>query len=221
MALAPQLSAVFANFQAQAPPPVQEALGAATKDFSASFDPSAAIKPGNPFPSFTLTNALGEAVTSASLLAQGPLLINFYRGEWCPFCNLALRALQQHLSAYTAKGVTLVAISPELPNNSLSTTEKHALKFPVLSDEGNALARQLGIVFQQPDSLRPIFDKFGNDLKARNGDDSFALPIPATILVDAGGVVRNVFVEPDYKKRLEPATALEWIDEMQAEEEKK
>ncbi|KAK9427296.1 hypothetical protein V1505DRAFT_52935, partial [Lipomyces doorenjongii] len=89
---------------------------------------------------------------------------------------------------------------------------KHDLKFPVLSDVGNKYAKQLGILFQQPDSLRPIFDKFGHRFAERNGDDSLVVPVPATILIDEKGVVRNTFIDPDYTKRVEPATVLEWIN---------
>ena len=95
------------------------------------------------------------------LLAKGPLLISFYRGGWCPYCNLALKALEDSLPAIRAKGVTLVAISPELPNQSLTTQEKDELQFPVLSDVGNNLARKLGIVFLQPESVRPILKAYG------------------------------------------------------------
>ncbi|MCJ1320465.1 hypothetical protein MMC15_005804 [Xylographa vitiligo] len=212
MPLNSELSAVFDHFQKVAPPPVFEAIRTANSNFHASFRPASTIQVGDTLPEFHLSNALGQQVHSADLLAQGPLLISFYRGEWCPFCNLELRALQKNLDKFTAKGVTLVAISPELPNQSLSTTEKHELKFPVLSDVGNKLARQLGIVFAQPDSLRPVFKAFGHDLVTRNGDDSFEVPVPATLLVDRRGVVRNLFVDTDYTKRLEPETALQWVD---------
>ncbi|KAI9735793.1 MAG: hypothetical protein M1834_001257 [Cirrosporium novae-zelandiae] len=214
MSLATQLSAVTENFQ-QAPASIKEPIMAATANFKASYKPASAIQVGDTLPEFCLSDALGKEVTSASLLAQGPLLITFYRGEWCPFCNLALAAMQKHLSEFKAKGVTLVAISPELPNQSLSTTEKNALKFPVLSDVGNKLAKQLGILFPQPDTLRPVFEMIGHDLKKRNGDDSFEVPVPATLLVDQTGVVRNTFVDPDYTKRLEPSVALEWINALQ------
>lgn len=106
----------------------------------------------------------------------------------------------------------MVAISPELPNTSLSTTEKNELKFEVLSDVGNKFARQLGIVWDQPKSLESVFEAFQVDLKARNGDDSMAVPIPTTILVDTKGVVRNVHIDPDYRQRLETTTALAWAD---------
>ena len=120
--------------------------------------------------------------------------------------------MQAHLEQYHAKGVELVAITPELPNTTLSTTEKEELKFQVLSDEGNAFARKLGIVWKQPDELRPVFEKFGNDLKGRNGDDSFEVPVPATLLVGKDGAVRNVWVDPDYTKRIDPGETLRWID---------
>ncbi|KAJ9646023.1 hypothetical protein H2204_000685 [Knufia peltigerae] len=207
-----QLDNVVENFKTHAPEPVRNAIFKATDDFVASFDPKATIQVGDTLPSFTLTDAVGKQVSSADLLAKGPIVVTFYRGEWCPFCNLALGALQKRLPEFEAKGVTLVAITPELPNSSLSTVEKNALKFQVLSDVGNKYAAKLGIVWQQPDSLREPFAKFGNDLKARNGDDSFALPVPATLLVDATGKVRNTFIDPDYKKRVEPSQVLEWID---------
>jgi peroxiredoxin len=145
-------------------------------------------------------------------LANGPLLITFYRGSWCPFCNLELNALQKQLDEFKARGVTLVAISPELPDTALSTIEKNDLKFQVLSDVGQKFARQLGIVWKMPDNLRPVFEKIGHDLVKRNGDDSFEVPIPATLLVDRKGVVRNAYIEPDYTKRAEPETLLEWIN---------
>ncbi|KAI1615742.1 thioredoxin-like protein [Exophiala viscosa] len=210
--LAPQLSTVLENFKKHAPAPVQHSINKAKTDFVASYDPNAAIQVGEDLPDFRLINAVGKEITSTELLAQGALLITFYRGDWCPFCNLALRAMQKHLDDFRAKGVTLVAITPELPDTTLSTTEKNELKFTVLSDVGNKYARQLGILFQQPETLRPVFEQFGHDLKSRNGDDSFAVPIPATILVDQKGIVRNTFIEPDYTKRLEPSEALKWID---------
>lgn len=214
MSLAGELSAVYQNFQTKAPPDIVKSITGINADFKASFHPG--VKVGDTLPEFHLSDAVGQEVNSADLLSHGPLLITFYRGEWCPFCNLALAAMQKHHDDFQAKGVTLVAISPELPDQSLSTTEKHALKFPVLSDVGNKFARQLGIVFAQPDSLRPVFQAFGHDLQARNGDDSLEVPVPATLLVDQNGVVRNAYIESDYSKRLEPSTALEWIDALKS-----
>lgn len=108
--------------------------------------------------------------------------------------------------------MTIVAISPELPDTSLTTVEKNSLKFQVLTDEGLEYARRLGIVWKMPDSIRPMFEKFGHDLVKRNGNDSFEVPIPATLLVDGKGVVRNTYIEPDYTKRAEPDAILDWVN---------
>ncbi|KAF2671620.1 redoxin domain-containing protein [Microthyrium microscopicum] len=212
MSLTTQLSNVLENFKKNAPEDTKQAIFTANCDFKSNFKPASTIQVGTKIPDFSLPNATGGVTSSADLLQQGPMLISFYRGEWCPFCNLELQALQRHVDEFKAKGVNLVAISPELPDQSLTTVEKHALKFPVLSDVGNKFARQLGIVWAMPDSLRPIFEKFGHGLVTRNGDDSFEVPVPATLLIDQNGVVRNVFLNPDYSKRLEPEEALAWID---------
>ncbi|KAI0203301.1 AhpC-TSA-domain-containing protein [Astrocystis sublimbata] len=196
------------------PPEIRTQLSDGHAKFLSTWDPSKTIQPGAKLPSFTMTDATGHEVTSASLLSKGPLLLTFYRGEWCPFCNIAIRHLQQHLSEFSARGVTLVAVSPELPNQNLSTAEKHALQFPVLTDLHNALARKLGIVYDQS-GAKDLHASFGIDLSERNGDGSWEVPIPASLLVDRDGVVRNTAIDPDYKVRLDPKTALEWIDAMQ------
>ncbi|KAI1187580.1 AhpC-TSA-domain-containing protein [Nemania serpens] len=182
--------------------------------FMTTWDPSKTIQVGDRLPEFAMTDATGNEVTSASLLAKGPLLITFYRGEWCPFCNIAIAFLQKHLPEFRARGVTLVAISPELPNNNMTATEKHALEFPVLTDLHNAFARKLGIVYDQS-SAKDLHQSIGLDLSERNGDGSWEVPIPATLLVDKDGVVRNTAIDPDWKLRLDPKEALEWIDAMQ------
>jgi peroxiredoxin len=214
MSLAAQLDAVQSNFEAKAPPHMKDPSLKTLEEFRLSYDPSKAIQPGDTFPAFDLLNATGKNVNLAELLAVGPLLITFYRGEWCPFCNLALAALQKHSDEFKAKGVTLVAVSPELPSQSLTTVEKNALKFQVLSDVQNKLAKQLGILFVQPERMRPVFNNFGHDFKTRNGYDSLDVPLPASFLVDKDGVVKNSFVNPDWSKRLEPSVALEWVDKL-------
>ncbi|CAK7236653.1 hypothetical protein SCUCBS95973_009681 [Sporothrix curviconia] len=117
-----------------------------------------------------------------------------------------------HFDAFASRGVTLVAISPELPDTSLTTTEKLDLKFPVLSDVGNAFAAKLGIVWKQPDTLRPVFEAFGHNIPKRTGNDSYEVPVPTTLLVDGKGIVRNIFVDADYTKRLDPEVAIGWVD---------
>ena len=188
-------------------------LNNANLTFKAAFA-GANIAPGDKLPPFTMRDATSKEVTSDSLLAKGPLLLSFYRGEWCPFCNFELVALQKHLADFQAKGVTLVAISPELPSTSLSTTEKHALKFPMLTDEACAFAKKLGIVVTQPDDMKPFFKGRGVDFKERTGREEMEVPVPATILVDRDGIVRQIHADWDYTQRLEPATALEWVGKL-------
>ncbi|KAK5118897.1 hypothetical protein LTR62_000108 [Meristemomyces frigidus] len=213
MSLATQLAAAQEGLNQNVPAPIVEAINKSRSDLAAAFDEGAVIKPGATLPSFTLPDAHGNEVTSKSLLAEGPILITFYRGDWCPFCNLALRDLQKHHAEFQAKGVTLVAISPQLPDGSLSMTEKHDLSFVVLSDVGNKFARQLGIVHKQPETLRPMFELSKMDFTKINGDESLELPIPATFLVDGHGKVRKAYAETDFMKRLGSAGALKWVDE--------
>jgi peroxiredoxin len=137
----------------------------------------------------------------------------FYRGHWCPFCNLALKAMQERYADIVSRGATFVAISPQTPDNSLTTQEKDGLPFPVLSDTGNKVAREFGIVFKLDDGLKAVQELFGVDIPAFNGDQSFELPVPATYFVSREGVVLKSFVEVDYMKRLSPETAIAWLDE--------
>lgn len=116
------------------------------------------------------------------------------------------------LISFSTEGVTIVAVTPQLPNGTLTMKEKHDLAFPVCTDLHNEFARKLGIVWKQPEVMRPILGKFGHDLNVDNGDDSYELPLPATFLVDKTGTVRNIFLDPNYTKRAEPTTVLEWID---------
>ncbi|KAK8120811.1 thioredoxin-like fold protein [Apiospora kogelbergensis] len=214
MSLNAQLAAVQSRFAETAPANLKDPILQTQKEIEETFDQSKAIQVGQTFPAFSLSNAVGEDVTLDGLLSRGPLLITFYRGEWCPFCNMTLASLQKHLSEFEAKGVTLVAISPELPNQSLTTTEKHALKFQVLSDVQNKLATKLGILFRQPERMRAVFKTFGHDFQTRNGDDSLEVPLPASFLIAKDGVVKKSFVSPDWTKRLETSVALEWVDEL-------
>ena len=193
MSLQSQLSSFYDEFHSGLPAETSATLKSVTQNLKNTYDPSTSIQAGGRFPDFRLKDPTGRDVTKDELLKHGPLLVSFYRGGWCPFCNIQLRALQELLHEFKAKGVTLVAISPELPDYSLTAKEKNNLEFPVLSDVGNLLGAQI-------------------DLEARNGDASLEVPIPATILIDRNGIVRNVHVDANYHERLEPATTLSWID---------
>jgi len=215
MTLQDEIAALRANFKP--PKELEEPIRTAQrakKDLEDSFDASSTIQVGATFPSFSLTDANGNAVSSAALLAKGPLMVLFYRGGWCRFCATTLRYLQQHAATFEAKGVTLIAVSPEVPRAALETAQSLGLSFLVLSDAGNGLARQLGIVWKLPPEMIGAFGKFNIDLAEKNGDNKWEVPVPATFLVDGQGVVRNAVIEPDFTNRLEPETMLEWIDKL-------
>ncbi len=167
-----------------------------------------AFKKGQTIPSFELTNASGVIIKSVELLRKGPLVISFYRGGWCPYCNMELRALQKVLDQIHDLGAELVAISPETPDNSLTTSEKNTLSFEVLSDIENIFARQLGLVFQMPEDLREVYHSFNLDVQKHNGNDDYELPMPATYVIDTGGKIILDFVPEDYTHRLEPEDVL-------------
>ncbi|PKS08591.1 hypothetical protein jhhlp_004977 [Lomentospora prolificans] len=204
------------NFSSKAPESIKAMAESFKQTTEANFDPKGAVQPGAKLPDFTMTNVFGNEVTSASLLSKGPLLITFYRGSWCSLCNIALPFLQKHLSDFEARGAQIVAITPELPEGALATVEKHNLKFHVLSDVGNKLARQLGIIHPHG-SIREAMQMLGSDLQKSNGDDSWDLPFPATLLVDRSGIVRNVYLDLDITNRLDPEEALRWVDNMNKE----
>ena len=164
-----------------------------------------APKVGDTPPDFELPDQLGRNVQSIDLRKNGPLVISFYRGGWCPYCSLELHSLQQHLPQMADLGATLVAISPQIPDESLNTAEKNELSFPVLSDVGNVVARRFGLVFAISEHLRPIYTELGADLPKFNGADTFELPVPATFVIDRDSVIRAEHVNADYKQRMEPA----------------
>ncbi len=134
------------------------------------------------------------------------------RGAWCPYCNSALRSLQQHHEAITARGARLVAVSPQIPDESLSYAEKNALAFDVLSDLGCDTAKRYGLVFDLPDDLAAVYERFGIDLNRSDAGHTRALPVPATYVIDRSGTVRRALVDTDCTKRAEPAGILAALD---------
>jgi peroxiredoxin len=154
-------------------------------------------------PDFNLPNAAGGFGILTNYLKQGPVVLSFYRGGWCPFCNLEFRMLHACLPQIRSTGATLVAISPELPAVTTATVEKNDLQFDVLSDTGNHVARRYGLIMQVDHELRPLYLKWGFDIPAANGDDSYELPVPATYVIDTGGIIRAAYINKDYTSRME------------------
>ena len=166
-----------------------------------------ALKVGDRAPDFELPGANGKKVKLSELISHGPVVVTWYRGGWCPYCNIALRGFQKRLPEIRAAGATLVAISPETPDNTLSTAEKNHLDFEVLSDHGNKVAHAYGVAYKIP---RVIVEQFKGrlDLARHNGDESGTLPLGATYVIDREGTIRYAFVDADYRKRAEPSHVL-------------
>lgn len=171
---------------------------------------------GAAFPRLALPDQLGRPVDLGMLADERPLVIVFYRGGWCPYCNLELRAYQQKLPEIHAAGARLVAVTPETPDNALSTVEKNDLDFDVLSDVKGALADALGIRFRLSPEIEALYRKFGHDLPTHNGDGEWSLPIPATYVVERGGRIAYAHVDPDYRHRAEPADVLAALAQLAA-----
>ena len=212
--LQPQLDAITATSVGKLPADKAKTMEDATSDLRKSGIVDKAIRVGETLPPFELPNAEGKIVHSKELLAKGPIVISFYRGGWCPYCNTQLHAYQTHLAEFKQRGATLVAITPATPDDVLTTTQKHELAFPVLTDAGNKYGRQLRIVFHIPDTLRKVYQDFGIDLKKNQGNDAWDLPLPGTFVVDRSGKVAWEFVDVDYKKRAEPAAILAALDKL-------
>jgi len=167
-----------------------------------------AVKVDDVAPHFTLPDAKGKQVSVSDLIMDGPLVVTFYRGEYCPYCNITLRALQKYLPKFQAKGASLVAISPQLPDYTAKMAQKHDLQFPVLSDVGCKVGMEYGVDFVVGEDIRPLYEKFGANLALYNGDKSYKLPVPATYVIDTDGTVLYSFVNTDHTKRAEPEEIL-------------
>ncbi len=167
-----------------------------------------ALQVGAVAPEIVLTNAKGEIVDVGMLLKRGPVIVTFYRGGWCPYCNLELRAFQRILPDIEAAGASLVAISPEKPDDTLTTTEKNALAFEVLSDVGLKVGRAFGLVYVFSDALKGAYQGFGRDIPGTNGTDEWALPISATYGIGRDGRIVYAYTDPDYRDRAEPEDVL-------------
>ncbi|RZL12598.1 MAG: AhpC/TSA family protein [Hymenobacter sp.] len=167
-----------------------------------------ALTAGQPAPDFTLPNAAGEPVTLATLLQQGPVVLFFYRGNWCPYCNVQLRAYQQLLPELARHGATLVAVSPQTPDFTSFTTQEKALTFPVLSDVGNAVARQYGLAYAVGTPVADTLRSVGIDLSAYNGTSDNELPFTATFIIGTDGIIAWSWVEANFKHRADPAAIL-------------
>lgn len=206
--LSQQLADFKASFKQRAAPETIVTMETATADLKAIGIEQHALRVGDTAPELSLHDALDQPVALGELWRRGPLVVIFYRGGWCPYCNIELRAWQQRLPELKRMGATLVAISPQTPDNSLSTAEKNELAFPVLSDSALKAAESFQIAFELPPKLVELYGRAGNDLPVLNGNGRWVLPMPATYVIGQDGRILFSHVEADYRERAEPADVL-------------
>ena len=208
MTLQNRLDAFKAEFRAARPAEVAAIMERATAELIASGAAARALKAGDHAPAFTLDAPDGTPTASTDLLAQGPLVVSFYRGVWCPYCNMELQELEAAREGFEAAGARLVAISPQNRVNSRKSLRENALGFPILSDPGNTVAAAFGLRFALPGYLVDLYKSLGNMLPQFNGDDSWTLPMPGRFVIGSDGVITYAEVNPDYTRRPEAADML-------------
>lgn len=213
MTLQAKLDAFKADFEAGKPPynvpySVIETMHRATAELKASGLAERAKKVGEQAPIFALKDPEGKVVSSQELLARGPLVVSFYRGVWCPYCNMELQALQAALAEFEELGASLVAISPQTAPNSRRSTRENKLSFPILSDEKGKVGEAFGLKFKLPGYLVDLYKGLKNELPAFNDDPEWTLPMPARYVIGQDGTILYSEVNPDYTRRPEPADML-------------
>ncbi|MGH8948892.1 MAG: peroxiredoxin-like family protein [Acidimicrobiia bacterium] len=194
---------------ANLPPERRAMYERAAADLEASGISTRALGVGDAAPDFALPDPTGRMVRLRDLRAHGPVIISFYRGQWCPFCNLELRGLQRALVEVEAVGATLVAISPNTPDVTSNTVEELELEYPVLSDHDNQVARMFNLVYEMTPENIEMYREIGRDIGSLNGTGKWELPVPATYVVDSGGTIRYAFVDLNHRRRAEPSEVAE------------
>jgi peroxiredoxin len=199
------LTAELNDITASMPPEIGDRITSGVVDVTSSgVAPGPAV--GDVAPGFGLKDAVGNQVELADLLTEGPVVVTFYRGEWCPYCNLQLRALQEALPEITATGAALVAISPQAQDQGLTMTEKHELAFPVLGDVEQTVSEAYKVRFDVTGELEDLqVNVFQNDPAQQNANGRRSLPVPSTFIIDRDGTVKFAYVEADWRVRVEPA----------------
>lgn len=195
-------------------PSVLAQFAESTKDLIESGQAERAVKAGDAAPMFSLPDADGAVFESRRHLARRPLVVTFYRGVWCPYCNLDLQTLEAARNEIESLGASLVALSMQNAANSRKSQRDNQLGFPILVDFKGAVADRFGLRFRLSDQLVEIYKQFGNDLVQINGEPSWTLPMPARYIIGHDGVVAYSEVNPDYTKRPDPSELFPVLDSM-------
>jgi peroxiredoxin len=217
MTLQDQLDAMRAEFESKRiPPSVAAVMHKATADLIASGQAERALKRGDRAPDFSLPDGEGRLIRSADLLFHGPLVVTFYRGVWCPYCNAELKAVEAAAAQIRTLDAHIVAISPQTAVNIRKAQRDNAVSFPILADHGNAVADRFGLRFRLPDELIAVYKGFGNDLAVANGEPSWTLPMPGRYVIARDGVIAYAEVNPDYTSRPDPAELMPTLRSLNA-----
>jgi peroxiredoxin len=212
-----KLDVLRAEFDANlAPPEISKSIHRLIDELVASCAADKALKAGDTAPAFSLPDADGRMVSSRDLLAKGPLVVTFYRGVWCPYCNLDLQALEAARTEIERRRAHMVAISQQTAANSRKALRQLGLGFPILSDKGGEVGAWFGLRWTAPEYLRDVHRKVGADLTQINGEDSWTLPMPARYVIGQDGVIAYAEVNPDYTRRPEPSDAFPVLDALRA-----
>lgn len=212
MSLQSKLDQHLAEFEKTAPPEISSAIRRAIEEALASGYAEKALRVGDKAPTFELTDTEGNAVSSADLLAKGPLVVTFYRGLWCPFCNMELQSLQEFAGEIVSRGANIVAVSPQNSVNSRRSARESGLSFPILVDPDCGVAAAFGLLYTPPDYIQDIYLANGIDLAKINAAPNWKLPMPGRYLIDTDGTIRYAEVNPDYTRRPEPEDLCEPLD---------
>jgi peroxiredoxin len=204
MSLAQQLEELTTKLRALVPAERLAVIDGAIAQLQRSKAGERALKTGDQAPRFELPDGDGMIWRSADLVRRGPLVLVFYRGRWCAYCNAQLAALEQIHSRIAAAGASLVAISPQTQKHSYLTRDMHHLRFPVLSDGGNQVARRFGLVYRLSPELQLMYESIFTKLPGYNGDDSWELPLAATYIIRSDDTISFAQIDEDWKQRSEP-----------------
>ncbi|WP_335872939.1 peroxiredoxin-like family protein [Bacillus sp. 2205SS5-2] len=215
MSLADQIKEFQQGAIKKIPKEILEKMLKATEELEKSGE-ATGLATGEKAPDFTLRSAAGDEVTLYEELEKGPVILMFYRGTWCPYCNLEVKAYQNILPEITEAGGQLIAVSPQTPDQSLSMKEKHDLAFHVLSDPNGKVAVDYNLLFKLPDYLIEIYDQINLDIPAHNGEDSWTLPVPATFIINQDKTIDFASVDADYTKRAEPVGVVAELKKLKA-----
>lgn len=213
LALKDQLRLMQEASRAKIPPEKLKIMEESLAELKKSKIEEQAIKVGDKLPDIVLKNAHGKDVKLSELRKAGPLVVTFYRGSWCPYCNAQLSNYQQNLSELKKRGAQLVALTPEKPDLSILLAENKKLEFEILNDKDNKFATKLGLVFEVSKDVKDIYQKFGVDLEKSQGNADWKLPIPATFVIKKDGTVSYSFVDSDYTKRASVEDIIKALDQ--------